>query len=68
VSQGSGGIASIRSFTSGSESITFVVNIAQKMTSTQGAQTTTTQFAITCVPGPGNWEVNDIEYASAGNS
>ncbi|HEY1703692.1 MAG TPA: hypothetical protein VGG75_28670 [Trebonia sp.] len=68
VSQGSGGIASIRSFTSGSESITFVVNIAQKMTSTQGAQTTTTQFAITCVPGPGTWEVNDIEYASAGNS
>jgi hypothetical protein len=68
VSQGSGGIASIRSFTSGSESITFVVNIAQKMTSTQGAQTTTTQFAITCVPGPGDWEVNDIEYASAGNS
>jgi hypothetical protein len=44
------------------------VNIAQKLTSAQGASTTTTQYAITCVPGPGNWEVNDIEYASAGNS
>lgn len=68
VSQGSGGIAQVRSFTSGSRSITFLVNIAQKLTSAQGTSTTTTQYAITCVPGPGNWEVNDIEYASAGNS
>jgi hypothetical protein len=68
VSQGSGGIAQIRSFSSGSRSITFLVNIAQKLTSTQGTSTTTTQYAITCVPGPGTWEVNDIEYASAGNS
>jgi hypothetical protein len=68
VSQGSGGIAQIRSFSSGSRSITFLVNIAQKLTSAQGTSTTTTQYAVTCVPGPGNWEVNDIEYASAGNS
>lgn len=67
VSQGSGGIAQIRSFTSGSRSITFLVNIAQKLTSTQGTQTSTTQYAVTCVPGPGSWEINDIEYASAGN-
>jgi hypothetical protein len=68
VSQGSGGIAGIRSFTSGSRSITFLVNLAQKLTSAQETTTTTTQYAITCVPGPGSWEVNDIEYASAGNS
>lgn len=68
VSQGSGGIEQIRSFSSGSRSITFLVNIAQKLTSSQGASTTTTQYAVTCVPGPGSWEVNDIEYASAGNS
>jgi hypothetical protein len=68
VSQGSGGIAQIRSFSFGSRSITFLVNIAQKLTSSQGTSTTTTQYAVTCVPGPGNWEVNDIEYASAGNS
>ena len=68
VSQGSGGIAQIRSFSFGSRSITFLVNIAQKLTSSQGTSTTTTQYAVTCVPGPGNWEVNDIEYATAGNS
>lgn len=68
VSQGSGGIAQIRSFTYGTRSITFLVNIAQKLTSAQGTSTTTTQYAVTCVPGPGSWEVNDIEYASAGNS
>jgi hypothetical protein len=68
VSQGSGGIAQIRSFSYGSRSITFLVNIAQKLTSSQGTSTTTTQYAVTCVPGPGNWEVNDIEYATAGNS
>jgi hypothetical protein len=65
-SQGSGGITQIRSFTSGS--ITFLVNIAQKLTTAQNTTTSTTQYAVTCVPGPGNWEVNDIEYASAGNS
>lgn len=68
VSQGSAGIEQIRSFSSGSRSITFLVNISQKLTSSGGASTTSTQYAVTCVPGPGNWEVNDIEYASAGNS
>lgn len=68
VSRGSAGIEQIRSFSSGSRSITFLVNIAQKMTSSGGASTTTTQYAVTCVPGPGTWEVNDIEYAAAGNS
>lgn len=68
-SKGSGGIAQIRSFSAGSRSITFLVNIAETLTSSgQSPQTSTTQYAITCVPGPGNWEVNDIEYASAGNS
>ncbi|MBO0806202.1 MAG: hypothetical protein J2P25_24405, partial [Nocardiopsaceae bacterium] len=68
VSQGSGGIAEIRSYSFGSRSITFLVNIAQKLSSTQGTSTSTTQYSVTCVPGPGHWEVNDIEYASAGNS
>lgn len=66
VSTSSGGIAQIRSF--GTGSITFVVNIAQKLTTTKGVSTNTTQYAITCVPGPGSWQVNDIELASAGNS
>ena len=66
VSASSGGIASLRSF--GPGSITFVVNIAQKLTTTKGTTTTTTQYAVTLVSVAGGWQVNDIEYANAGNS
>jgi hypothetical protein len=66
LSSSSGGIASIRSF--GPGSITFVVNIAQKLTTTKGSTTTTTQYAVTLVSAAGGWQVNDIEYANAGNS
>lgn len=66
VSSGGGGIASIRSF--GSGSITFVVNIAQKLTTARGSETTTRQYAVTLVSEAGGWQVNDIEYANAGNS
>ena len=66
VSSSSGGIASIRSF--GSGSITFVVNIAQKLTTTKGSATTTTQYAVTLVSAAGGWQVNDIQLATAGNS
>ena len=65
VSTGSGGIASIRSF--GSGSITFVVNIAQQLATTQGTSTKTTQYAVTVVSAAGGWQVNDIELAKAGN-
>jgi hypothetical protein len=66
LSSSSGGIAAIRSF--GPGSITFVVNIAQKLTTTKGSTTTTTQYAVTLVSAAGGWQVNDIEYANAGNS
>jgi hypothetical protein len=65
VSTGSGGIASIRSF--GPGSITFVVNIAQQLATTQGTSTKTTQYAVTVVSAAGGWQVNDIELAAAGN-
>ena len=65
VSTGSGGIASIRSF--GPGSITFVVNIAQRLATTQGTSTKTTQYAVTVVSAAGGWQVNDIELAGAGN-
>jgi hypothetical protein len=65
VSAGSGGIASIRSF--GPGSITFVVNIAQQLATTQGTSTKTTQYAVTVVSAAGGWQVNDIELAGAGN-
>jgi hypothetical protein len=66
VSSSSGGIASIRSF--GVGSITFVVNIAQQLTTTKASTTSTTQYAVTLVSAAGGWQVNDIEYANAGNS
>jgi hypothetical protein len=66
VSASSGGIVSIRSF--GTGSITFLVNIAQKLTTTKGTTTTTTQYAVTVVSVASGWQVNDIEYANAGNS
>jgi hypothetical protein len=65
ISTGSGGIASIRSF--GPGSITFVVNIAQQLATTQGTSTKTTQYAVTVVSAAGGWQVNDIELAGAGN-
>ena len=65
VSTGSGGIPSIRSF--GPGSITFVVNIAQQLATTQGTSTKTTQYAVTVVSAAGGWQVNDIELAGAGN-
>jgi hypothetical protein len=65
ISTGSGGIASIRSF--GPGSITFVVNIAQQLATTQGTSTKTTQYAVTVVSAAGGWQVNDIQLAGAGN-
>jgi hypothetical protein len=65
-STGNGVIDSLRSF--GASSITFVVTISQKITGTNGASSTSTQYAITVVPTGSSWQVNDIELASAGNT
>jgi hypothetical protein len=66
VSTSSGGIASIRAF--GSGSITFLVNIAQRLATTKGKSTSTNQYAVTVVAVTGGgWEVDDIEPANAGN-
>ena len=65
VSTSTGGIASIRSF--GAGSITFLVNIGQKLATTSGTTANTTQYAITVISSAGGWAVNDIELAKAGN-
>jgi hypothetical protein len=66
VSSGGASISSIRTF--GGGSITFVVNGTQKLTSTQGTTSNSSQYAVT-VTGQGNsWQVYDIEPASAGNT
>jgi len=65
VSTGRAKISSLRAF--GPGSLTFVVTITQKVASTKGSSENTSQFAETVVGGAGNWQVNDIQPASAGN-
>ena len=65
VSTGRAKINSLRAF--GPGSLTFIVTITQKVASTKGSSENTSQFAETVVGGSGNWQVNDIEPASAGN-
>jgi hypothetical protein len=65
VSTSSGGIASIRSF--GTGSITFVVNITQRLATTSGTANSSKQYAVTLVSSATGWQVNDVELAGAGN-
>jgi hypothetical protein len=58
-------INTIRAF--GQSSITFIVTITQHVISTQGSQSSSTQFAITVTSYGSSWQVNDIELATAGN-
>ena len=65
VSTGSGTIASISTF--GTGTITFDVNITQQLATSSGTTHTTQQYAVTVVSGANGWQVNDIEQAGAGN-
>jgi hypothetical protein len=66
VSTGSSSISSLRAF--GSASITFIVTINQKITSTKGVSRNTGQFAVTVSGSGRSWQVSDIELAAAGNT
>ena len=68
---GSGAITALRAF--GASSLTFLVTLNQKTTSTpQGGKTTahtvSGNYAITIARSGSGWQVNDIQLASAGNS
>lgn len=65
ISTSSGGIASIQSF--GTGSITFVVNITQRLATTSGTTNSSKQYAVTAVSNATGWQVNDVEIAGAGN-
>lgn len=65
ISTSSGGIASIQSF--GTGSITFVVNITQRLATTSGTTNSSKQYAVTVVSNATGWQVNDVELAGAGN-
>src|SRR5580704_1891063 len=65
ISTSSGGIASIQSF--GTRSITFAVNITQRLATTSGTTNSSKQYAVTVVSNATGWQVNDVEIAGAGN-
>ena len=59
------GILAVRAF--GPTSLTFVVAISQRITSTKGSSKQITNYAVTLTGTGSSWQVNDIELASAGN-
>jgi hypothetical protein len=66
VSSGSAVIQSLRAF--GPDSLTFVVQVTENITTAAGRKQQVTSFAITLTSGGAGWQVTDIELASAGNS
>jgi hypothetical protein len=65
VATGTATISSLRAF--GASSLTFVVTISQQITDTQDRSTVSVPYAVTVTGGSSNWQVSDIELASAGN-
>ncbi len=65
VAVGSGVITSLRAY--GSSSITFIVALTQKITSTKGTKQQSTNYAITVTGSGANWQVSNFEFASAGD-
>jgi hypothetical protein len=66
VSNGSAVINSLRAF--GTSSLTFVVTIKQALSTSQGKSQMSGQYAVTVTTSGANWQVSDIELASAGNN
>ena len=65
-SAGTGQITALRTF--GPASVTFLVTVTQRTSSTRGRTRLTTGYAITVTGSGTHWQVSDIELASAGNS
>lgn len=65
VATAAAGILALRAF--GPTSLTFVVAISQRITSTKGSSKQITNYAVTLTGTGSSWQVNDIELASAGN-
>ena len=66
VSVGTTTIGSIRAF--GPGSITFVVLVAQEISSAGGRSEQSTDYAVTVTGSGTSWQVSDVELAAAGNS
>lgn len=66
VSTGTAAISSLRAF--GPSSMTFVVTAGQRLATSDGTSTASTQYAVTVTGSGGSWQVSDIELESAGNA
>ena len=66
VSAGTAAISSLRAF--GPSSMTFVVTAGQRLATSDGTSTASTQYAVTVTGSGGSWQVSDIELESAGNT
>jgi hypothetical protein len=66
VSTGTAAIVSIRAF--GPSSLTFIVDAGQRLVTTNGTTSGSTQYAVTVTGAGSSWQVSDIELQDAGNS
>jgi hypothetical protein len=66
ISTGTAAIDSLRAF--GPSSLTFIVTAGQRLVSSHGTTSGSTQYAITVTGSGASWQVSDIELESAGNS
>jgi hypothetical protein len=66
VSTGTAAIISIRAF--GPSSLTFIVNAGQRLVTTNGTTSGSTQYAVTVTGAGSTWQVSDIELQNLGNS
>lgn len=66
VSTGTAVIDALRAF--GPSSITFIVTAGQRLVTTGGTTSGSTQYAVTVTSTGSGWQVSDLELASAGNS
>lgn len=66
VATGVATISAIRAF--GPSSLTFVVQVAQKVAATTGTSSVTTSYAVTLTGSGTSWQVTGLELATVGNS
>jgi len=66
VSTGTAVIDSLRAF--GPSSMTFIITAGQRLVSTKGTTSGSTQYAVTVTGSGTSWQVSDIELESAGNT
>lgn len=65
-SSGTARITALRGF--GPASLTFLVAVSQRLTTTRGTTHQGGNYAVTVTGAGTHWQVNDIELATAGNS